>query len=180
MAKHHLMGDASMSEEDRNAAEQLKTDQDAQQVKWLAEEKEKQANKKVVTLEQLLNTTMQPSEDRIVVWRDKADLVTEGGILKPEEVLERERPSRGTVIAVGPGLTDPREITNYLLTKLVEKAVNKNEFQEVQERVGEFKKVKYAPGDRIMFGKFAGTPVPDPETEEELLIMRPPDIFCKL
>lgn len=44
---------------------------------------------------------IKPLGDRIVVRPDKAEDKTKGGLLLPE--VARERPQRGTVIAVGPG-----------------------------------------------------------------------------
>jgi chaperonin GroES len=98
-------------------------------------------------IEQLLKTTIDPLEDRVVVYPDPVAEVTESGIIKPQEVVKRERPAKGTVIRVGPGKGEP------MLLKA---------------------------GDRIIYGRMAGTEIEDPITKAQVLIMRPTDIFAKL
>jgi co-chaperonin GroES (HSP10) len=46
---------------------------------------------------------IEPLEDRIAVEVDGADEITKGGIVLPHQA--QETPSRGTVVAVGPGRT---------------------------------------------------------------------------
>ncbi len=70
---------------------------------------------------------LKPLFDRIIVRRDPAAAVTEGGILIPEK--GRPKPRRGTVIAVGPG----RQLDNGRTAPMM-----------VQE------------GDRVLFGPYAG------------------------
>lgn len=51
-----------------------------------------------------------PVNDRIVVLPKEAETVSKGGIALPDTVRDKEKPSRGTVIAVGPGrIGDDRE-----------------------------------------------------------------------
>jgi chaperonin GroES len=45
--------------------------------------------------------TITPLEDRVVILPDQAETQTKGGILIPDTA--KERPQRGTVVAVGPG-----------------------------------------------------------------------------
>lgn len=99
------------------------------------------------TIERLLNTTLSPLEDRVIVYPDPVEEKTESGIFKPQEAVKRERPLKGTVIAVGPGKGEP----------IVVKA-----------------------GDRVIYGRMAGTEIEDPNTKVNVLIMRPTDIFVKL
>jgi co-chaperonin GroES (HSP10) len=185
MAKHFIMGEGKLTEEERKELEQQKIDREAKEKEWLTQQKQREAEKKEVTLSELLATTLEPQEDRIVVWRDKAERFTEGGLLKPDEVLQKERPSRGTVIAVGPGkVVDDVAINNYIQAKILHgmEVVHGKDlgFKTLREDIQTMVKPNYKPGDRIMFGRFAGTPIDDPETGEELLIMRPSDIFVKL
>jgi len=44
---------------------------------------------------------MRPLDDRVVVQQHKAEEMTSGGIVLPEQA--KEKPTRGTVMAVGPG-----------------------------------------------------------------------------
>jgi len=99
------------------------------------------------TIQKLLKTTLSPLEDRVIVYPDPVAEVTESGIIKPQEVVKRERPAKGTVIAVGPGKGEPMIIKS---------------------------------GDRVMYGRMAGTEIEDPSTKIQVLIMRPTDIFVKL
>jgi co-chaperonin GroES (HSP10) len=181
MAKSFIMGDGTMTDADREALKQHQ-ELEEQKNKELNETlKKREQEKKVVTLAELLATTLQPQEDRIVVWRDKVDSATETGIIKPQEVIEKEQraTARGTVIAVGPGKDNENLTQEILLELLREAGADKSVVKELESRVVSTI-ANYKPGDRIMFGRFAGTPIDDPETGEELLIMRPSDIFVKL
>lgn len=44
-----------------------------------------------------------PYEDRILVYPDPVETVTKGGIYKPDELLNKEKPKIGTVVAIGAG-----------------------------------------------------------------------------
>ncbi len=44
---------------------------------------------------------IKPLDDRVVVEQHKAEEMTAGGIVLPEQA--KEKPTRGTVLAVGPG-----------------------------------------------------------------------------
>lgn len=185
MAKHFIMGDGKLTDEERENLKKVKEEAEQKNREYNELQKKLEGDKKVVTLEELLKTRLDPQEDRIVVWRDKADQFTEGGLIKPDEVLQKERPSRGTVIAVGPGkVVDDVAINNYIQAKILhamEVVHNKDlGFKTLRDEITSMVKPNYKPGERIMFGRFAGTPVDDPETGEELLIMRPSDIFVKL
>jgi co-chaperonin GroES (HSP10) len=180
--KHYLMGDGKISEEESN---QIKASAEAQeeQVKEIsAAQNQKEEEKKIVTLEELLSTTMKPAEDRIVVWRDKADAVTPGGIIVPDNVREMQKPSRGTVIRVGPGKTNENLHLEILVAIFRQRIATPDGLNLADSFISRIKTStsKYHPGDRILFGRFAGTPVDDPTTGEELIIMRPSDIFCLL
>jgi chaperonin GroES len=47
--------------------------------------------------------TIRPLHDRILVRRDESESVTRGGIVLPDSVAGKDRPQKGTVLAVGPG-----------------------------------------------------------------------------
>lgn len=72
-------------------------------------------------------TRARPLQDRIIVKRDEAVSMTEGGIALPESI--QEIPQRGTVIAVGPGRTD---------------------------NLGNLVPMTIGVGDRVLFGTYAG------------------------
>jgi co-chaperonin GroES (HSP10) len=188
MAKTILMGDGKLTDEERANLEQVTKDQEQSMKEMTEKEIQKEKDKKKVTLSELLETTIRPSEDRVVVWRDPVELVTEGGILKPESVIENEKrtTSKGTVIIAGPGRSN-ENLTQEILCEILRQTeiANGNKGDQPSmvdvfvDRIKTSTSV-YSPGDRILFGRFAGTPVEDPETGEELLIMRPYDIFSKL
>lgn len=68
----------------------------------------------------------------VIVRRDKAAETTAAGVLVPE--MGRERPAMGTILAVGPGRT--------------------------AEMTGTFVATEVKAGQRVVFPKYAGTPVP--------------------
>ena len=89
---------------------------------------------------------LRPLQDRILVQRVEEETTTKGGIIIPDTA--KEKPAEGKIVAVGQG------------------------------KVGEDGK-RVAPevktGDRILFGKYAGTEV---KIEgEEFLIMREDDVL---
>lgn len=92
---------------------------------------------------------VQPLDDRIVVTRTAADSKTAGGILLPENA--KEKPQQGEVIAVGPG-------------KLLDSGERAT--PDVKE------------GDKVLFGKYAGTEIK--VDGEEVIILRESDILAKV
>ena len=89
---------------------------------------------------------IRPLQDRIIVKRVEEEEKTKGGIIIPDTA--KEKPMEGKVIAVGKG-------------KLLED--------------GKIHPVDVKAGDRVLFGKYAGTEVKI--GEEEHLIMREDDIL---
>ena len=91
---------------------------------------------------------IQPLGDRILVERlDEDEQTTSGGIIIPDTA--KEKPSEGVVKAVGPG---------------------------VRADDGERRPVDLSEGDKVLFGKFAGTEVTYEGTE--YLIMREDDVLA--
>ncbi len=89
---------------------------------------------------------LRPLQDRIVVKRVEEETKTKGGIIIPDTA--KEKPAEGKVIAVGSGKIDDQ---------------GKRIPIEVKE------------GDRILFGKYAGSEV---KIEgDEFLIMREDDVL---
>jgi chaperonin GroES len=89
---------------------------------------------------------IRPLQDRVIVKRVKEEEKTKGGIIIPDSA--KEKPIEGEVIAVGNG--------------------------KVQED-GKVRPLDIKAGDRVLFGKYAGTEV---KIEgEEHLILREDDIL---
>ena len=90
---------------------------------------------------------LRPLHDRVIVKRVEEEEKTSGGIIIPDAA--KEKPQQGKIIAVGKG-------------KILEN--------------GKVSPLAVKKGDRILFGKYAGT---DIEIEgEEHLIMREDDILA--
>lgn len=92
---------------------------------------------------------IRPLDDRIVVEPMAAEDVTAGGIYLPDSA--KEKPQRGTVIAVGPG-------------KLLDSG-NRGE-------------LSVAVGDEVIFGKYGGTEIE--VNGIEVKILRESDILAKV
>jgi chaperonin GroES len=90
---------------------------------------------------------IRPLHDRVIVKRIKEEETTKGGIIIPDTA--KEKPSEGKVISVGNG-------------KLLEN--------------GTLKVLEVKAGDKVLFGKYAGTEVKI--DGEEHLIMREDDIIA--
>src|ERR1700682_6216737 len=87
-----------------------------------------------------------PLHDRVVVRRIEKDVKTAGGIIIPDTA--KEKPMQAEVIAVGPGARD---------------------------ETGKIVPLDVKAGDRVLFGKWAGTEVVI--DGEERIIMKESDIF---
>jgi chaperonin GroES len=92
---------------------------------------------------------LRPLDDRVVVEPMEAEEMTEGGIVLPDTA--KEKPQRGTVIAVGPG-------------KLLDS--------------GERGTLSVAVGDEVIYGKYSGSEVE--VNGKELKILRESDILAKV
>jgi len=89
---------------------------------------------------------IRPLQDRVIVKRVKEEEKTKGGIIIPDTA--KEKPIEGEVVAVGTG-------------KVLDD--------------GKIRKPEVKEGDRVLFGKYAGTEV---KIEgEEHLILREDDIL---
>jgi chaperonin GroES len=97
--------------------------------------------------EEIVKMKIRPLHDRVIVKRIEEEEKTKGGIIIPDTA--KEKPSEGKVVAVGKG-------------KLLEN--------------GKVQPLEVKKGDKILFGKYAGTDVKIEGAEH--LIMREDDIIA--
>jgi chaperonin GroES len=90
---------------------------------------------------------IKPLHDRVIVSRIEEEETTKGGIIIPDTA--KEKPAEGKIVAVGDGKTLENGEKQALVVKV---------------------------GDRVLFGKYAGTEVKI--DGEEHLIMREEDIIA--
>jgi chaperonin GroES len=90
---------------------------------------------------------IRPLHDRVIVKRIEEEEITKGGIIIPDTA--KEKPSEGKIVAVGKG-------------KLLDN--------------GKMQALEVKKGDKVLFGKYAGTDVKI--DGEEHLIMREDDIIA--
>jgi len=92
---------------------------------------------------------LRPLDDRVVVEPVEAEEMTAGGIVLPDTA--KEKPQRGTVLAVGPG-------------KLLDN--------------GQRSQLSVAVGDEVIYGKYSGS---DVEVDgRDVKILREGDILAKV
>ena len=92
---------------------------------------------------------VRPLDDRVLVKQNEAEERTAGGIVLPDTA--KEKPQRGTVLAIGPG-------------KLLDS--------------GERSPLSVAVGDEVIYGKYSGSEI---ELDgREVKILRESDILAKV
>src|SRR5690606_5711227 len=97
----------------------------------------------------MAQVSIRPLDDRVVVQPSEAEETTAGGIVLPDSA--REKPQRGTVVAVGPG-------------RLLDSG-NRGE-------------LSVAVGDVVIYGKYGGSEI---EIDgQEMKILRESDILAKV
>jgi chaperonin GroES len=92
---------------------------------------------------------IRPLDDRVVVEPIEAEEKTAGGIVLPDSA--KEKPQRGTVVAVGPG-----------------RLLDSGQRGELSVHVG----------DQVIYGKYGGTDIEI--NGEEVKILREADILAKV
>ena len=92
---------------------------------------------------------IKPLGDRIVVRREEAEEKTSGGIVLPDSA--KNKPQRGTVLAVGPG-------------KLLDD--------------GSRRGLQVKKGDKVLFTNWAGDEFKGRSTSENILLMREEDVLA--
>jgi len=116
---------------------------------WKQSNSELQNELQQVRNQDMKEIKLRPLDDRIVVEPMEAEEKTAGGIVLPDTA--KEKPQRGTVLAVGPG-------------KLLE--------------TGQRCEMSVAVGDEVIYGKYSGS---DIEVDgRELKILRESDVLAKV
>jgi chaperonin GroES len=90
---------------------------------------------------------VKPMEDRVILKSVEAEAKTAGGIIIPDNA--KEKPQKGEIVAVGPGKMNDKGTRNEMTVKV---------------------------GDKVLYGKYAGTEVTIDGTE--YLIVRESDILA--
>ena len=101
------------------------------------------------TIWQKMHETMRPLDDRVVVEPVEAEERTAGGIVLPDTA--KEKPQRGTVVAIGPG-------------KLLDS--------------GKRGDLSVSVGDVVIYGKYSGTDIE--VNGNDVKIVRESDILAKV
>ena len=94
-----------------------------------------------------MSINIRPLGDRLIVERMEEEQTTKGGIFIPDTA--KEKPSKGVVLAVGPG-----------------KALENGQIRALPIKVG----------DKVLFGKYSGTEVK--WDGKELVVMREDDVMA--
>jgi chaperonin GroES len=94
---------------------------------------------------------LKPLGDRLIVRAIEEEQTTASGIVLPDTA--KEKPQKGKVLAVGDGKLD-----------------------EDGKRVP----IDLKKGDEVYYSKYGGNEIKDPDTGEELLVLRESDIHAKV
>ena len=92
---------------------------------------------------------LKPLGDRIIVRREAAESKTSGGIILPDTA--KNKPQRGTIVAVGPGKMKPDGTRVAMQLKA---------------------------GDNVLFTTWAGDEFQDRKNPDEILVMHESDVLC--
>ena len=95
---------------------------------------------------------LKPLGDRLIVRAVEEEATTAGGILLPDTA--KEKPQKGKVLAVGDG--------------------------KMSEDTGKRIPVDVSEGDEVLYSKYGGTEIKDPDNGEELLVLRESDVLAKV
>jgi len=93
--------------------------------------------------------SISPLADRVVIKPLEPETKSAGGIIIPDNA--KEKPQTGEVVAIGPGKTDDK---------------------------GAVIKLELKVGDKVLYGKYAGTEVT--VDGKDLLILRESDVLAKI
>jgi chaperonin GroES len=100
---------------------------------------------------EVFNMKLKPLSDRLIVRAIEEDEKTASGIVLPDTA--KEKPQKGKIVAVGDGKLD-----------------------EDGKRIPlEVKK-----GDEVLYSKYGGTEIKDPDNGEDLLVLRESDVLARV
>lgn len=138
----------------------------------------------------MTTTKIRPFEDRVLIKPDQAPKMTDTGLYIPDNVQEKLQPARGIVMAVGPGKLMDNNAILVKIYNLIARFFNffhlffglKTSWKELPNKEDQlsYLSIPLKPGDRVAYGKHAGTPIEDPETKEIFIMMRFADVFAGL
>ncbi|HEX3509744.1 MAG TPA: co-chaperone GroES [Solirubrobacteraceae bacterium] len=94
---------------------------------------------------------LKPLGDRLIVRAVEEEQTTASGIVLPDTA--KEKPQLGEVLAVGDGRYD-----------------------DAGKRIP----MDVAEGDKVLYSKYGGTEIKDPDNGEELLVLRETDVQAKV
>jgi chaperonin GroES len=94
---------------------------------------------------------LKPLGDRLIVRAIEEEQTTASGLVLPDTA--KEKPQKGKVLAAGDGRLDESG------TRIP---------MDVKE------------GDEVLYSKYGGTEIKDPDTGEDLLVLRESDVLAKL
>ncbi len=94
---------------------------------------------------------LKPLGDRLIVRAIEEDEKTASGIVLPDTA--KEKPQKGKVVAVGDGKIDDD---------------------------GKRIPLEVKTGDEVLYSKYGGTEVKDPDNGDELLVLRESDVLAKV
>jgi chaperonin GroES len=98
---------------------------------------------------EVFNMKLKPLGDRLIVRAIEEDLTTASGLVLPDTA--KEKPQQGEVVAAGDGRLDDDG-------KRIPMDVKK--------------------GDKVLYSKYGGTETKDPDTGEDLLVLRESDVLA--
>lgn len=123
---------------------------------------------------------IQPLSDRVLIKPMEAEAISKGGIIIPDTA--KEKPQRGKVISVGPGLPEHSFLSaklSFIIQMLlwICKGVAKlSGFKMIKEEPDDSLPMVVKENDIVLYGKYAGLEI---ELEgEKYLIMRESDILA--
>jgi chaperonin GroES len=94
---------------------------------------------------------LKPLGDRLIVRAIEEEQTTASGLVLPDTA--KEKPQKGKVLAAGDGRLDE---------------AGKRIPMDVKE------------GDEVLYSKYGGTEIKDPDTGEDLLVLRESDVLAKV
>jgi chaperonin GroES len=100
---------------------------------------------------EVFNMKLKPLGDRLIVRAIEEERTTASGLVLPDTA--KEKPQKGKVLAAGDGKLDD---------------AGKRIPMDVKE------------GDEVLYSKYGGTEIKDPDTGEDLLVLRESDVLAKV